>query len=271
MKKINVREVRRKRWLLSENLQILRIDEAQCFVQRMGIVSIFSDKILPSLATAIYTNELPTQFEADQRVWDFAHSLMSEKKSYYGRLLKYRNVLISMKLLPYFLSLRPIPDYKRLYQSGRLSKAATSIMELLLDSKPLMTIQIKDRLQNLKKSSKKVFERALKELQENFLICCAGKIAHCKCRWRFSLWSPTQNWIPQGVQSRAQACSKTDAMNMLIEKFVYTTIKSDEKTIARFFKWPLDEVRNRVESLIEKGTILRYHYGRKTFLFKDDM
>jgi hypothetical protein len=271
MKKINVREIKRKRWLLSENLQILRIEEARCFVQRMGIVSIFSDKILPSLATAIYTNELPTQFEADQRVWDFAHSLMSGKKSYYGRLLKSRNVLISTKLLPCFLRLTPIPDYKRLHQAGRLSTTATSIMELLLDSKPLTTVQIKDRLQNLKKSSKKIFERALKELQENFLICCAGKVAHCKCRWRFSLWSPTQNWIPQGVRSRAQACSRAEAMSTLIEKFVYTTIKIDEKKIARFFKWPLDEVRSRVESLIEKGRILHYHYGRETFLFKDDM
>ncbi|UCG93023.1 MAG: hypothetical protein JSV97_04775 [candidate division WOR-3 bacterium] len=271
MKKINVREIKRKRWLLSENLQILRIEEAQCFVQRMGIVSIFSDKILPSLASAIYTNELPTQFEADQRVWDFAHALMSEKKSYYGRLLKSRNVLISIKLLPYFLRLWPIPDYKRLYRSGRLSTTAASIMELLLDSKPLMTIQIKDRLKYLKKSSKKIFERALKELQENFLICCAGKIAHCKCRWRFSLWSSTQDWIPQGVQSRAHALSQAEAMDTLIEKFVYTTIKTDEKAIVRFFKWPLDEVRTRIELLIEKGRILRYHYGRETFLFKDDM
>lgn len=271
MKTINVREIKRKRWLLSENLQILRIEEAQCFMQRLGIVSIFSNKLLPSLAMAIYTNELSNQLKANQRVWDFAHALMSTKKTYYGRLLKSRNSLISMKLLPCFLNLKSIPDYKQLYRERHLSTTAKSIMELLLNSGPLMTIQIKDYLKNFQKRNTGIFERALKQLQEHFLICCSGKIAHCRCGWRFNLWSPTQTWIPQGVQSRARTLTHAEAMSNIIEKFVYTTIKTDEKTIARFFKWPLNEVRLRVESLIEKGTILYYHYGNKSFLFTHDM
>ena len=250
---------------------MLRIEEAQHFAQRLGIVSVFSDKIVPSLATAIYTNDLPNQFEADQRVWDFAHSLMSEKKVYYGRLLKFRNTVISMKLLPCFVKINTIPDYKELYREGSLSKIAKSIMELLVKSEPLMTIQIKGRLRTYKKMHKKALENALKELQENFLICCSGKIAHCKCRWRFSLWTRTPKWIPDAVKSKAQQLSRKVAMRKIIEKFVYTTVLTSERTIARFFAWPLNEVKTVVKSMVEKELISYYYSKKELLLFKKNL
>lgn len=250
---------------------MLRIEEAQHFAERLGIVSVFSDKMVPSLATAIYTNDLPNQFEANQRVWDFAHSLMSEKKIYYGRLLKPRNTLISMKLLPCFIKAYTIPDYRKLYRAGVLSKIAKSIMELLIESQPLMTIQIKERLRFFKKMHKKALENALKELQENFLICCSGKIAHCKCRWRFSLWAPTLKWIPDTVQSKAEQLNREVAMCRIIEKFVYTTVLTNERTIAQFFAWPLNEVRTVVKSMLKKG-LISYRYSRKGLsLFKGNL
>ncbi len=230
------------------------------------MTSVFSDGLLPSLAGAIYTSDLPNRFEARQRVWDFAHVLMSHKKVYYGRLLQSRNVLISMKLLPFFLRLHPIPDYKMLYRADALSDMGKSIMDILVKAGPLMTIDIKKRLKISRKKEKKTMDNALKELQKQFLICCIGKIAHCECRWRFSLWISTSQWLSDSVKHSAQAHNRKYAMTKIIEKFLYATVHTTETNIAKFFKWPLPEVRAVVQPMMKKKLVSSYVYAGKTHI-----
>jgi hypothetical protein len=262
-------EIRKRRWLLAEDFKMLRIAEAQHFVDRLGIASVFSDKLLPSLATAVYRDDLPNPFESNQRVWDFVHSLISHKAVYYGRFLKSRNTLISMKLLPCFLKLYPIPHYKSQYQRGSLSKMAKSIMDLLYKVSPLTTIEIKDRIRISKRRQNILLKNALKELQEKFLICCTGKVAQCKCRWRFSLWVPTHIWIPDIIKHEAMFLKRNNAMAKIINKFVYSVILTNEKTIAQFFRWPMNKVETVVKSMINKRLISYYNSNGKSYLFKE--
>jgi hypothetical protein len=267
----NLEAIKRKRWLLDRNTKIFRVEEAREFIERLGLVSTFTNAHLPSLAQAIYTEDLRSRFEADQRLWDFVHILITKKWAYYGRIRGDRNALLSIKLLPSYLHVYPIPDYKCLYKKKTLSNMAKSVMELLNDHGPLMASQIRDRMAIGSRSEKQRLTQALIELQRKSLICCSGKIAQRACRWRFGIWAPTEKWVPKIVKSKARILSDEEAKRKLIEKYVYTTARTTLKAISRFFNWPLFEVRSILSSMIDKELVSSYNHQGEEYFFKGNL
>jgi transcription initiation factor IIE alpha subunit len=271
MRRISLKTIERKRWLLDKNTKIFRVDEAREFVERLGFLSALSNGSLPSLQKAIYTDDLPNQFEADQRLWDFVHVLLDRKWAFYGRVLCGRNILISMKLLPSFIRVYPIPDYRNMCERGMLSSTAGSLMDLLVKHGPLMTHEIRERLGIVSPSAKKRLTRVLVELQRKQLICCAGKIAYSKYRWRSALWSATEQWLPEETKTRARMLTSEEAVRRLIEKYIYAMTKTTAKKIARFFGIHLSEVNRLVSSMIDKELVSSYNHKGETFLFKGNL
>jgi transcription initiation factor IIE alpha subunit len=271
MKRISLRTIKNKRWLLDRSTKIFRIEEAKEFIERLGFVSALSNGHLPTLSKAIYTDDLPNKFEADQRVWDFLHVLITKKWVYYGRMLGPNNTVVSMKLLPSFIRLYPIPDYRVLYEQGALGDMAKSVMDLLSEQGPLMTHQISSQLEISSQPTKRILRQALLELQRRLLICCAGKIARCKSRWRFGVWAPVDKWVPQAVKTKAKLLSDGEAKCRIIEKYIYTTARTTPKAIARFFNLPLREVREVVSSMIDKELVSSYNHQGEEYLFKGNL
>ncbi len=255
MKRLTIRELKKIRWAISRQLKMLRSEDVQRFVGELGFVTVSVNKMFPSLAGAIYSSDLASKFEIEQRLWDFAHLLISNKKAFYGKLFKSRPMLTSMDLLPAILRLHPIPDYKKLYNVGRLTGLGTAIIDLLFRAGPLMTIELKHRLKIHNRRQRDSFENEMARLQQELLICCIGKIAHCKCRWRFKIWALTSNWLPQQIKSKAKRLNREEAMRNLIDKFIYSTIQTDTKAIARFFNWPMPDTAEVVETMQKRGLI----------------
>ena len=271
MRRISLKTIERKRWLLDKNTKIFRVEEAREFVDRLGFVSALSNGSLPSLKRAIYTDDLPNQFEADQRLWDFVHVLIDRKWVFYGRVLGGHNILISMKLLPSFIRVFPVPDYRKMYEQGMLSSVAGSLMDLLIKHGPLMTHEIREKLGIVSPAAKRKSARVLVELQRKHLICCAGKISYNKYQWRFALWSTTEQWLPDETKVRARALSGEEAARRLIEKYIYAMTKTTSKKIAKFFGFSLTEVNRSVSSMIDRELVSSYNHKGETYLFKGNL
>jgi hypothetical protein len=270
MKRISLKFIEKKRWLLDKNKKIFCVKEAKEFVERLGLVSVSCNGRLPCLLKAIYTDDLLNQFEADQRLWDFIHVLISEKCVYYGRILGGNNTMISMKLLPSLLQLIPIPDYRNLHGHGSLSRTEKEVMHTLDANGPLMTHELRDRLGMRSEPAKKRFGRVMVDLERKMLICCAGKI-HSRWGWRSGLWTTAEKWIPQDVLARARVLSEEEARRKLIEKYVYATTRTTTRAIAQFFKWPMAEVVRTVSSLIDREMVSSYNHKGETYLFKGNL
>jgi hypothetical protein len=271
MKRMSLRTIKNKRWLLDKSTKIFRIEEAKEFIERLGFVSALSNGHLPTLARAIYTEDLPSKFLAEQRVWDFLHVLITKKWVYYGRMLGPNNTIVSMKLLPSFIRLYPIPDYRDLHEQRVLGEVARSVMDLLSEQGPLMTHEIRNKLDASSALTKGKLRQVLLELQRRLLICCAGKIARSNCRWHFGVWAPAATWVPNKVKARANLLSTAEAKRRIIEKFIYTTGRTTSKTIARFFNLPLKEVRELVSSMIDKELVSSYNLQGEEYLFKGNL
>ena len=271
MRKLDLRKIRKKRWLLDRNIKIFRIEEAKEFIERLGVVAALTNEHLPSLAKAIYTEDLKSRFEADQRLWDFVHILISKKWAYYGRILGGHNVLLSVKLLPYYIRVYPIPDYNLLFEQKLLSTMAKSIMDLLCSKGPLMTSQIRNELGISSSVDKRSLTRSLTELQRKSLLCCSGKIAQHKCRWRFGLWAPTDKWLPRKVKFKAGMLSDEEAKRKLVEKYVYATTRTTARLIGCFFNWPLVEVEHIVRWMIDRELVSSYNHQGEEYLFKGNL
>ena len=271
MRRISLKTIERKRWLLDKNKKIFRVDEAREFVERLGFVSALSNGSLPSLQKAIYTDDLPNQFEADQRLWDFVHVLINRKWAFYGPVLGGHSILISMKLLPSFIRIYPVPDYRSMGEHGMLSSIAGSLMDVLVKHGPLMTNEIREKLRIVSPPAKKRLTRVLVELQRKQLICCAGKIVHGRYRWRSALWSATEQWLPEETKMRARMLSSEEATRRLMEKYIYAMTKTTAKRIARFFSIPLNEVNKLLSSMIDKELVSSYNHKGETYLFKGNL
>ncbi len=271
MKKLDLKQIKRKRWLLDKGTKIFRVEEAKEFVERLGLVSTLTNKHLPSLAEAIYTEDLPGRFDADQRLWDFVHVLVTRKWAYYGRISGDHNILMSLKLLPHYLHLYPVPDYVQLYEQKLLSEMAKSVMDLLHNEGPLMTGQLREKMALASSPEKKKLTQALTELQRKSLICCSGKVTKDHYRWRFGIWAPVDKWMPRRVKMRARALSDEEARRKIIEKYIYATTKTTPDAIARFFNWPLYEVKSIVSTMIDKELVSSYNHLGEQYLFKGNL
>ncbi len=257
--------------MLDRNAKIFRVEEAREFIDRLGFVAAFTNKHLPSLAKAIYADDLKSQFETAQRLWDFVHILVSKKWAYYGRVLGDHNTLLSMKLLPYYVRLFPPPDHELLHEQKHLSDMANSVMDLLYSKGPLMTHQIREGLGIDSAAAKKRLTRSLIELQRKSLLCCSGKIARHNCRWRFGVWAPTAKWLPSKVKIKARMLGDEEAKRKLIEKYVYTTTRTTVGRIRRFFGWPFLDVERIIRSMIDRELVSSYNHQGEQYLFKGNL
>ena len=271
MKTVPLKTIERKRWLLDKSNKIFRVEEAKDFVERLGLVAALSNGLLPSLRNAIYIDDLPNRFEADQRLWDFIHVLITRKWAFYGRVLGGHNMVISIKLLPSFIRLYPVPDYRKMSGKGTLSSTARIMMDVLVKQGPLMTHEIREKVGFISPAAKRKSTQALIELQRKQLICCAGKIARHKCRWRFGLWAATEQWLPEDVKARARMLGSEDARRKLIDKYIYASTRTTVKKIAQFFNMSLREVSKIVNSMIDRELVSSYNEKGETYLFKGNL
>ncbi|MBI4723003.1 MAG: hypothetical protein HY769_08445 [Candidatus Stahlbacteria bacterium] len=261
MKEKSVDAIKTKRWRLTKPLHLHTISEAKEFIDHLGILTVFSDKVLPNLYDATYSAGKPIAKDGSEgwdwdridRAWQFALMLARDKIVFYGKLIRNKNLLISMKAFASFYRLWGGKDYLDEYYAGNLSHTAKEMMAVFTKHKILNTKQIRSYILLRGKEGTKVLHKTLVELQGKGLLTCVGSIR--RRSWDTFLWGILEDWVPEEIKIEAASLSKEEAMTNIIKQFVYSVVVTDELTITRFFKWNAEQVSERVNYLVSNGSL----------------
>jgi hypothetical protein len=148
------------------------------FINETGFCAAFTAGLgLPCLREAIEGRrepELPHHIQHDRAImmtWNLKDVLPARRAVYYGKVLGGRPSFIALELLPCFLRLRlTLGGYQKLYQRGMLSYCAKLVMDALTRRGPSETKALKLTTGFAQPKMRVEFDRAMKELQEKFLV-----------------------------------------------------------------------------------------------------
>jgi hypothetical protein len=181
-------------------------------------------------------------------------ALLTEKKIYFGRVLRRRPTLISLGYLPYFFALHgregKKDDYLTEFMQGRLSADGKTIMGLLVHSSPRVTKDLKKALGNHHEADGRRFERAILELQSRLFVTRAGESQ----QRLVSSWATVYDSFPASVK-KAQGISSDGARKKILGKFFENQLVSSVEDIWRVFGWNKQSIYQALGWLVQSGTI----------------
>jgi hypothetical protein len=189
--------------------------------------------------------------------WGWKDAALSKKIWYYGKILRRKATIISLDIAPFFYALTenygaPEEDYLFAYEEGRLTQAAKQIYESLLDKGILDTLSLRKeaRLLNAKES---VFNRALEDLQKDFMILPVGvaEVGAWKYAFRFDT---TARHMPELLE-QARPIGEAEARQKLVRLYFASIGAAQLRDVSRLFGWPPELVRRTVDTLKEKGEL----------------
>lgn len=237
-------------------------EHALKFVNDVGFCFAFKaeNSELPCLwhaACGTRNPELPRHTHHDPYlsfVWEMKDILPSERKIYYGKLLKRRPTMISLEYLPYFYVLSErtgVPDeYLKEHMRGDLSDTAKEIMEALHDSSPQVTQGLKLATGRMSKGDRAEFDRAIAELQTQMFIVKVGE-QHDPFTF---VWAPLEQCFRKELR-RARTISVESARRAILHKYFENQLVATVGSITRLFRWPKQAVFHALGTLMRDGII----------------
>jgi hypothetical protein len=250
-----IEEYRRRNWPQG-NLRTL--DEIAAFVKRMGMVLIFGshDVPLPKLYNC-------ADYNSDW--WESKDLLQARKLAYNGRVVRHKATLISMDLLPAFLSLYIHSGgyliYEEEYYWGKLSELANRVAEYLDEHGPTPVNQLRQTIMIPGKENTRKFHAALYELQSKFKTVSVGLIEK---GWGVRVLGLFIDWVPQKVEKAAEKMPKEKAMKQIILRVTDTAGGLPSGLLPRMFGWNLEETAQAVEALRKADKIRMVQIKGKT-------
>jgi hypothetical protein len=231
------------------------------FVNGVGYCLAFRSRTseLPSLWDAAYEKRRAAQRKERLRApellaREIKSALLSERKFYFGRVLQRRPTLISLNYLPYFYALQGREgnedDYLQEFMQGRLSSDAKMIMDLLVQSSPRRTAELKEALGNHREVDNKRFERAIIELQSKLLVTEAGE----RYSRSASSWASVYHRFPSSVK-KARKIQPGIAREKILGKFFENQLISSVEDVQRVFAWNKQSIFQAFGGLVQSGLI----------------
>ncbi|HET6272042.1 MAG TPA: hypothetical protein VFG32_03610 [Bacteroidota bacterium] len=188
-------------------------------------------------------------------VWEMKNILPSERKIYYGKLLKHRPTMISMAYFPHFYALSErtgTPDeYLDEFSRGKLSPVAKAIMDSLADTSPQVTKGLKLATGNHTKGDRAVFDKAIAELQSKMFIV---KVAEHHEPFTFE-WAPVHSTFPAMVR-KSRKISAPIARCAILERYFRNQLIGTVDAIHRLFGWKKQIVYQSLGKMVEEGIII---------------
>lgn len=236
--------------------------DALAFVEQRGFVFFWpiKDVELPSLWTAVAGNR-PVADQHDDPghiTWRWKDAMLDKKAWYYAKLLRGKATMVSLDAVPHFYALTdnfgaPEEDYLQRYADGSLTREAKVVYETLLQAGPLDTVRLRREAHLTSKSSNSPFNRALTQLQRDFLILPVG-VAEAGA-WRYSfIYEAVHRYYPD-LPQRARPIARKDARAHLAHLYFEAVGAARLADMRKLFQWPLPDVRRTLERLIAAGAI----------------
>ncbi|MGI6367322.1 MAG: AlkZ-related protein [Anaerolineae bacterium] len=238
--------------------------EAVAFLDDVGLAFLFGEQgvAIPTLWWAVTGSSRPIPPHHDDpdlgRVWHWKDTLPERREIYYGKLLRGKPTLVSLKLLPAVYALSPNygdpMDYLDQYEAGLLSVEARSIYEVLMAEGPLATTHLR-RKAGLAGSGAiaRRFDAALAELQTQLKIVKVGTsdVSRWGYAYVYDLFTRHFCWVEQA----ARAISTDAAMEQLLLTHLFNVGIEREAACARLFRWEPWEWKRVISRLIDRGMI----------------
>ncbi|HEX9531259.1 MAG TPA: hypothetical protein VGA58_00575 [bacterium] len=226
---------------------------ALAFVDRVGFCYAFTGGPggLPGLFDVLATRSIDRKWEW---AWQWKDDLASDKKLFYGKVIRRKPTYVSLRYVPYFYALTgnvgAHDDHLQAYREGRLSLLAKDIYEYLRAHGTCSTGTLR-RLFVTRGGVGAAFHRALADLQNHLLI---GKVAESKGGTYSFIWDTFDRWLPQSIRTAARITGAQAAAHILA-RYLQTTGAIPISQIARLFDWPPPLVADAERALA--GTVVR--------------
>jgi hypothetical protein len=254
---------RNNRFRLLDPLRIKDLSEAVEFINTNGFISFWPIKgiLLPSLwGAAAGDRPVPDQHDDPGHItWDWKDALLGKKRVYYGRVLRRRNIFISLETLPYFYALSPNygdpdQDYLDQYEQGSLTLESKQIYEALLRQGPLDTLALR-RVSHLTGSASDTrFSRALDDLQRELKVIATG-ISQVGA-WHYAfIYDIITRQFPD-LPSRARSISEVSARQQLILQYIEMVGACEERDLIRLFGWDAERLKSDLAALSGEGHLV---------------
>lgn len=197
--------------------------------------------------------------------WGWKDSLLGKRRWYYGRVLRKRNTVIALDVLPYFYALSPNygdpnEDYLIDYEAGQLPLAAKLIYETLLREGPQNTIDLRKKAGLANRSADNDFNRALEELQTSFRILPVG--VSDAGAWHYSfVYDILPRHFPDLLE-QAHPIAEHEARQKLLALYLQSVGAATFKEIQRVFgsspmNWEAARTQRDLGKMEERGEIVQ--------------
>jgi len=238
---------------------------ARAFVDAVGFCFTLSDFGLPvaSLYVAVCGRRhprWPRHTHHDPEIgltWSLKDSLPARRLTYYGKLVKGKPTLVSLKLLPAFCALirdgKGSGDYIVDYRQGRMSRPALAILEALHEAGPQGTPQLRRAVHLHGPERTAEFDRAMAELQRGLWIVKVEEVYDPDFFYR---WDLLDNWLPGPIQAGLRL-GRTEALGRLLAAYLRGAAASQDRFLAGLFGVGVAEVEAALQALAAGGRVLR--------------
>jgi hypothetical protein len=266
--KEQIQQYRAKTYHTAPGLRVKSAEEAVTFVNERGFVYFWPVKnvLMPSLWNAA-AGDRPVPNEHDDPghvTWGWKDGMLGKRRWYYGRVLRKRNMFISLDVLPYFYALSPNygdpdQDYLIDYEHGRLTAAAKQIYEALLYKGPLDTISLRKNAGLTSRTADSEYNHALDVLQTSFRILPVG-VAEVGA-WNYAFIYDIVNRHFPDILDRAHPISEPEARQKLVELYLRSVGVALLKEVKSIFgtqpmNWPDTILERDLRKMAERGEII---------------
>lgn len=249
--------------------RVASADEAVEFVNERGYVFFWPIKniIMPSLwAAAAGDRPVPDEHDDPGHVtWGWKDSLLGKHRWYYGRVLRKRNMMVSLDVLPYFYALSPNygdpnEDYLIDYEAGHLPLACKLIYEIILREGPQDTIALRKKAGLTSRAADTEFNRAIDQLQATFRILPVGVSEAGAWHYAF-IYDIVAHHFPD-LLDQAHAIAEHEARQKLIALYLDSVGAVPLKEIRRVFgsaptNWESARTERDLQKLEDRAEIVR--------------
>lgn len=237
--------------------------DAVDFVNRRGFVFFWPIKnvLLPSLwGATVGDRPVPNHHDDPGHVtWSWKDQLLDQRVWYYGRVLRKRNAMLSLEMLPFFYALspnygEPSTDYLDQYDQGLLSPEARNIYTLLLQHGPLDSLTLRREAGLSSSAASSRFSRALDTLQMEFKILPVS-ISDAG-RWHYAfVYDLVTRHFPS-LSEQARPISLSQARQRILHTYLRSVGAADLSQTARLFGWKTDICQQTAAALVKAQALV---------------
>jgi hypothetical protein len=233
------------------------------FVNEVGFCFTLSDFGLPapSLYVAVCGRRRPRRprhTHHDPEIglaWNLKDSLPAKRLTYYGKLVKGKPTLVSLGLFPAFCALiregKGSGDYILDYRQGRMTRAATLILETLNERGALATPELRRAAAMHGAERTAEFDRAMAELQRGLWIVKVEEVYDPDFYYR---WDLLDNWLPDPLLA-ARDLGREEAVRRLVSTYLKSAAAAQPRFVANLLGLDAREVGMALDSLEAGGSI----------------